>query len=576
MNLSKIFAIIFVIISLLSIQSKADSIIRNREFDSINALLYKSLKRGDKAEAMKIMLDKGKMLYHKGLYSSAIMSLDSAIKLSNDGKDTLQYPAMKELYMECLNIKSVTLSYLSRYEEAINCCIQIDKYNVRRDWLYKTKFFNSMGVIFGMSGKLDQAIEYYRQAFVISKKLENKADLNSQLFSIQSNLGGVFVQKHEFDSAQLYLMEAQKLAILMKDKKKEVTCLHILGLMNKNMGKYEFAINYYDEAYQLALDCGDHYMLPFLKRNISNCYISMKNYDLALKTAFEALDMARRNNSKLVEILSLINISQMYKQMGDASKALDYLERSNKIKDSLFSHSNEEKFVRQKTDFDMYRVSMEKEVLEKGLELENSQRMFNNLIIFILTLALAVLSCYLTYRLIKQRRLNRELKQQRDIDITTLTDERKHLECEIERKNREMSLSELSLVKKAEQGALAMAKLKALKTNFPLKGKGLEIVNELEDLVIQMSSGNQSDSINYYLDQVALDFYDKLDVLYPELTPSDRKICALISLGLTSKDISTITGKTHGAINNVKSRIRKKINVEQESDLTEFFFRLRV
>lgn len=576
MSFNKVFVIVFVIMSLLSIQSKADSIVSNKEFDSINSLFYKLLKKGDKTEAMRIMLDKGRMLYHKGLYSSALMSFDNAIKLSNDGKDTLQYPEMKELYMECLNIKSINLCYLSRFEEAINCCIQIDKYNIQHDMLYKAKFFNSMGVIFGMSGKLDQAIEYYRQAFAISKKLKNKADLNSQLFSIQSNLGGVFVQKFEFDSAQLYLMEAQKLAILMKDKKKEVTCLHIMGLMNKNMGKYELAINYYDEAYKLALDCGDHYVLPFLKRNISNCYISMKNYDLAMKTAFEALDMARKNNNTLVEILSLIHISEMYKQMGDANKALDYLERSNEIKDSLFSHSNEEKFVRQKTDFDMYRVSVEKEMLEKGLELEKSQRMFNNLIIFILTLALAVLSCYLTFRLIKQRRLNRELKQQRDIEITTFTDERKHLESEIERKNREMSLSELSLVKKGEQGALAMAKLKALKTNFPLKGKGFEIINELEALVIQMSSGNQSDGINYYLDQVASDFYDKLDVLYPELTPSDRKICALISLGLTSKDISNITGKTHGAINNVKSRIRKKINVEQESDLTEFFFRLRV
>lgn len=568
MNLSKIFAIIFVIISLLSIQLKADSIVRNREFDSINALLDKSLKRGDKVEAMKIMVDKGKMLYHKGLYSSAIMSLDSAIKLSNDGKDTLQYPAMKELYMECLNVKSVTYSYLSKYEEAIRNSIEMDKYNKGNNAIYKVKFYNTMGVVFAMSGKLKQAKGYYKQALALINNLEDENDKSEQLFSIYSNIGGIFVVQKQFDSAHIYLMEAQKLSIQIKDKKKELVCLQLLGSMNTNMGKYELAIQYYNEAYKLAMECGNDYMSVYLKLYLSTCYLQLKDYKLAQRLAFEGLEFAIETKMKRIEIVAMGNIATIYQEMGDVDNALKYILESNKIKDSLFSSDNEDKFLRQKTDFDMYKISVEKEMLNKNLKLRESQRLIDKLMIFIIVLLLIATAVIFSYKLFQQYRLRKQ-------EQLKSADEKKNFEDEIEKKDEVIMLSSLSLAKADELIPLMSSKLKALRTNLPLKGKGLEIIKEMEEILSQLSSESKVAELNDCLKQIPSDFYDKLDILFPELTIGEKKICGLMSLGVSVKAIASMMGKSAGAMGIIKFRIKKKIKADSELDLCEYFISLR-
>lgn len=568
MNLSKIFAIIFVIISLLSIQLKADSIVRNREFDSINALLDKSLKRGDKVEAMKIMVDKGKMLYHKGLYSSAIMSLDSAIKLSNDGKDTLQYPAMKELYMECLNVKSVTYSYLSKYEEAIRNSIKMDKYNKGNNPIYKTKFYNGMGVVFGMSGKSEQSKEYYIQAIVSAKKIKDRNDRNNQLFTIYSNIGGIFMVQKQFDSTHTYLMEAQKIAIQIKDKKKELICLQLLGSMNANMGKYELAIQYYNDAYKLAIEGGNYFMSAFLKSYLSACYMKLKDYKVAQKLAFEGLELARETKIKIIEIDIMSNIAMIYKEMGDMTNAFKYLYEGNRIKDSLFSSDNEDKFLKQKTDFDMYKVSIEQEMFEKNLTLQKSQRLVDKLIIFIVILLLIIVAAFFSYKLLRQYRLRRE-------ERLKFIDEKQSFQDELEKKDRALSISSLSLAKADELIPLMTNKLKALKTNLPLNNKGNEVIKEIEEMLAQLSSDNSVAELNDCLRQVPADFYDRLDILFPELTMSEKKICGLMSFGFSSKEIATMMGKSTGAMASIKFRIKTKIKADSELDLCDYFMNMR-
>lgn len=553
-----------------------NSNVNSRAFDSIDRAIDQSLKKGDKIEAIRLSNEKGRMLYYKGLYANALMILDNAIKLSDSGSDTIKHPEIKELYMESLNVKSVVLSYISKYEDAISCCIEMDKYNKGNALLYKTKFYNGMGVVFSMNGKLEQAAVYYRQALAVANKLEDKSDMNSQLFYIHSNLGGVYVQSSIFDSAQIHLAEAQKLAVLMQDVKKEIVCLQFMGVMSKNMGRYELAINYYDEAYKLATESEYYYIMPFLKLDMSLCYFQTKNYPLAFTVASEALDIARRSKTKIIEMLILSSMSRIQKKLGSVDKALEYLEASNMIRDSLFSQDNEEKFLRQKTDFDMYRASVEKEMLEKNAELKNKSRMINNLTVSIIILILVVMSAFLTYRLTKQQKINAAISKNHDSDIVSFRDEKRQLQEEIDKKNKELSLTELSIQKKSEMTAELMSKLKILKTNFPIRSKGLDVIREAEELVVQISrDDNNLDGFNYYLEQVTSEFYDRLDVLYPELTPSDRKICALMSFGLSTKDIANITGKTRGAIDVIKFRIRKKVNVETDENLCDFFLHLR-
>jgi DNA-binding CsgD family transcriptional regulator len=59
-------------------------------------------------------------------------------------------------------------------------------------------------------------------------------------------------------------------------------------------------------------------------------------------------------------------------------------------------------------------------------------------------------------------------------------------------------------------------------------------------------------------------FFDKLTVDYPSLTPKERRLCALLYLDLTTKEICQITGQSLIAIENARTRLRKKFDLTNE------------
>ena len=66
------------------------------------------------------------------------------------------------------------------------------------------------------------------------------------------------------------------------------------------------------------------------------------------------------------------------------------------------------------------------------------------------------------------------------------------------------------------------------------------------------------------------DFYIKLRSLAPELTPHEIRICALMRLNISSKEMAILTNRTQGTIDNTRSVIRKKLHLDDHVNLQEF------
>lgn len=65
-------------------------------------------------------------------------------------------------------------------------------------------------------------------------------------------------------------------------------------------------------------------------------------------------------------------------------------------------------------------------------------------------------------------------------------------------------------------------------------------------------------------------FYTALLEKYPALTPNERKLCALIRSGLSSKDIAILTFQNPQSVDVARYRLRKKLNLTNEENLTDF------
>jgi DNA-binding CsgD family transcriptional regulator len=70
------------------------------------------------------------------------------------------------------------------------------------------------------------------------------------------------------------------------------------------------------------------------------------------------------------------------------------------------------------------------------------------------------------------------------------------------------------------------------------------------------------------------DYYDKLKIVAPELTPNELRICALMRLNISTKEIAMLTNRTIGTVDNTRSAIRTKLKLEEETNLQGFLLNI--
>jgi DNA-binding CsgD family transcriptional regulator len=73
-----------------------------------------------------------------------------------------------------------------------------------------------------------------------------------------------------------------------------------------------------------------------------------------------------------------------------------------------------------------------------------------------------------------------------------------------------------------------------------------------------------------YFESVNKNFYTKLKLNYPKISSNDLKICALIKLNLSIKEMASILNISPDSVKTARHRLRKKLDLSTEDNLTEF------
>ena len=111
-------------------------------------------------------------------------------------------------------------------------------------------------------------------------------------------------------------------------------------------------------------------------------------------------------------------------------------------------------------------------------------------------------------------------------------------------------------------------KIKFLKDH--LKGKESqveEIMNELINLVNSKTSDDSLQRFNIAFYAVHEYFNKNLIAKYSNLTNNDLKLCTFLRLGMSTKDIASILYQTNDSVKVSRSRLRKKLGLEQSQNL---------
>ena len=80
---------------------------------------------------------------------------------------------------------------------------------------------------------------------------------------------------------------------------------------------------------------------------------------------------------------------------------------------------------------------------------------------------------------------------------------------------------------------------------------------------------------NSYFESINKNFYSRIKQAYPDISPNDLKICSLIKLNLSIKEMAAILNISSDSVKTARYRLRKKLQLNTEDNLTDFILNLQ-
>ena len=211
---------------------------------------------------------------------------------------------------------SIAYRDLGDYPNALNTLVKSlennnDKYQVPENLL-------AQGTIFYLSGKTDKAEKYYKDA------LKKASEMNDRHFMSRSlvDLGIIYDIKGNSKEARINFNNAIKIADEIRDPDSQALACSELGVSLSFTNNLIEAKNNYLKSYQIYKLLGNRGRLSLLSDNIAKIYMTMFDYNSALKYYNEGVQFAGDN--KRAHILNLIGLADVYSNLSNYTKAIDY------------------------------------------------------------------------------------------------------------------------------------------------------------------------------------------------------------------------------------------------------------
>ena len=100
-----------------------------------------------------------------------------------------------------------------------------------------------------------------------------------------------------------------------------------------------------------------------------------------------------------------------------------------------------------------------------------------------------------------------------------------------------------------------------------------EVKLKISKLLTTCKSHNLTDiwsEFEILFEEINENFYTNLFQKFPNISPTERKMCAFLKLNFTTKEIAIISHKNVAAVKKTRHRLRKKLNLSLDEDLNAF------
>ncbi|KAF2336967.1 tetratricopeptide repeat protein [Flavobacterium daemonense] len=444
------------------------------------------------------------------------------------------YVATADLY-NSKDVIDVTLQYYLKAYEI---------YKSNKNIPEASKVENNLAIIYAKSNNEEKALQYFLHVYHYQKS-KNEPD---KLVKILNNIGTTYLGK-SLDSSLYYYHKADAIASSLKDNSLKTYVYTNLARaygIKKDNKKADF---YFEKALSFVNSPIDNSLKTFVYESLSDYSLGQNKFDQAIANAKQALELSKENEFGFSALRLNKILYHAYLSKEDYKNAVHYFQKYNEISDSI---NIEQKAV----NLERIRLEQDYKVRTQIQELVEEKTRFKYYVIGLI-LVIGILT--LIILLIRYR--NKNIKNQ--LEKEKLKAKEQELKQSLESKNMVLIGKAMSEIHRTDNINEILTDLKKIK----LKTANKEMQQAIDIVLKRLEKDLNTDiwkEFELSFEQVHKSFFDKLTVDYPSLTPKDRRLCALLYLDLTTKEISQITGQSFKSIENARTRLRKKFDLTNE------------
>lgn len=452
------------------------------------------------------------------------------------------------------------------------------------------KLYLASGLIYKDQESFYMALNYLYKGLELQNKINP-----SESFFVMNNIGGCYymlgdyVKARDFWEKSVKGFEAYSTKDKLNQKSIEGSIIYNnLAVLEKQEGNYAKALEMLKEFKSRNEELKDTLNIIMAYENISDTYIKLKEnhtaiqnlwkgialankiqsaYDLAsLYTKLgeiylfsqskndsailyleKAYDLSNHHNFIDLKLLSSENLVKFYETQNNPQKALQFLHIAKSLSEETINSENAKRVNRLEFEF--------KEKMKQN-ELIQSQKKRERFFIFgIVFLCLFLIIVLLMFKLQKSKSQKRAI-------------ENELLAKQLEEKNKELTSNAIHLMQSNEIIESTHKELRQLKgsTDVPTNKILSKIISDLKN---GTQAFNKAEFEKIFMETDG-DFYKRLLNKYPDLTKNEIRLCAFLRLNFSSKEISAITQQSPHSIVVARSRLRKKLELQENQSLTNF------
>lgn len=410
---------------------------------------------------------------------------------------------------------------------------------------------NNIGGCYYLMGDYKKAREFWESAVKGFEDYSQKNKTTSKNIEgsiIFNNLAVLEKQEGNQAKALEMLKEFKSRNEVLKDTFNIIMAYENIADVYVKLNESNTALQSLHKGIKLSEIIESTYDLASLYSKTGELYLgSLNNRDSAFHYLQNSFDLSQRHSFTDIKLYSSEKLVLLYEKENNYQKALHYLHIAKSLSEENINTENSKKVNRLELEFN--------EKMKQN-ELLLSQKKRER--VFIIGTAFLFFSSVIIFLMFKLQKS----KTQKRIA------ENKLLAKQLEEKNKKLTSNAIQMIQSNEIIESTHKELRQLKGQTDVSTNKM-----LSKIIIDLRNGSQAFNKNEFekmFMETDGDFFKRLLENFPALTKNELRLCAFLRLNLSSKEISAITQQSPHSIVVARSRLRKKLNLEENQSLTNF------